>query len=228
MRYEQKMVYQGGLVTLTKKIFIISILVLFGIFALILFFPFPTNKSYNANDAMVEIFLQERRASPLVFDENGEFHFLADNDCYYIGIDNHRNLYVRNGDGIAILTYITKKNDSTGDLYYNGYEDLIPKPKTETTYSLSLFEYYKIKHILKKISTMYEASGSITAIEVVGLEAPYYKYYKYKNKYYNIVDAESLELEIVQPYYEMEKIVFSHIGINQYPDDSRKTRVTAP
>lgn len=105
---------------------------------------------------------------------------------------------------------------------------MIPKPKTETTYSLSLFEYYKIKHILKKISTMYEASGSITAIEVVGLEAPYYKYYKYKNKYYNIVDAESLELEIVQPYYEMEKIVFSHIGISQYPDDSRKTRVTAP
>ena len=104
------MVYQGGLVTLTKKTFIIiSMLVLFGIFALIMFFPFPTNKNYNANDVMVEIFLQERRASPLVFDENGEFHFLADNDCYYIGIDNHRNLYVRNGDGIAILTYITKK-----------------------------------------------------------------------------------------------------------------------
>ena len=222
------MVYQGGLVTVTKKNFIISILVLFGIFALIMFSPFPTNKNYNNNDAIVEIFLQENNAGPVVYDEHGEYHFLVDNNCYYIGIDNRRNLYVRNGDGINILSYIKRINDSTGDLYYNGYEDLIPEPKTETTYSLSAFEYYKIKHVLKKISTLYEGSENTNEIVYNGMDSPYYKYYKYKNKYYDILNAEIMESKIVQPYYEMEKIVFSHIGISQYPDDSRKTRVTAP
>lgn len=178
---------------------------------------FGTEYGYDENNATVEIIMQKMEGGSLRFDENGHVYTTPENYCYYIGIDKNSNLYVRYGNGIPVLDYITEFDEETGKLYYTGYEDLIPEPEIKAGYKLPKNEYKKIVSILNQISDIYDGSKGIEEIVAIGMEFNYYKYYKFKGKYYNVQKAEILNPEVTELYKDLESVIFPYIGIEKYP-----------
>lgn len=142
-----------------------------------------TENVFNEKKVVLELFMQESDKTSAKWDENGEMHSIGNNNCYYIGLDTKRNLYVRYGNGIEMQSYLSRKTDD-GESYYNGSVDLIPNPVEEKNFKISKEEYDRLIELMDKALSYYRNGPDSRRVFSVW-DVRFYKFYKYKGNYFN-------------------------------------------
>lgn len=199
-----------------KCIIVFVMLVAFGALILDCF----SANTFNEERAVLELYIQNLRGAKMKFDDNGTLHYIGKNNCYYLGIDKNRNLYVRHGDGIAFSEYFNRRNDNNPKkMFYDGCGDLIPQPTYEECVKLSREEYDEIVLLMDQASSHYRNEPNINIINSV-FDYDTFKFYKYKKNYFNIYDDYDIREKAFNStiYDNLEKILSNHMGIEKYPE----------
>lgn len=186
---------------------------------MLIFVCCPKDK-FNENRVVLELYIQNVRGAKMRFDEAGTIHYIGNNNCYYVGLDKNRNLYIRHGDGIAFSEYFTRVNeDNSKKKFYNGCSDLIPQPIFEKSIKLSDGEYDKIISIMEQASVHYRNEDSFNVLTSV-LDYDIFKFYKYKGNYFNIYDDYDIEKRVFDStiYDDLERILSYYMDIDEYPE----------
>lgn len=169
--------------------------------------------TFDENRVILEFYRQNVKGARMKFDEDGVIHHIGNNNCYYIGIDKNRNLYIRHGDGIAFSEYFTRtKEDNPKEMFYKGYRDLIPQPKEEKLIKLSDEEYTTIISLMEKASLHYRNEPSRNILTSV-LDCDMFRFYRYNGNYFNINDDYDIVENDFNPiiYNDLEKIMSKYL-----------------